>query len=825
MPIWRDLLLAARSLAKSRAFTFVCVVSLGIGMAPVIAVQYGSRIFTTPPPGLHTDTLVELVTAPVGPRQADDKWSYADFTDLRDANTGITLVGWAMGESAVTLPDSGGQRTSAQTMFVSANYFETMGKAMVRGPGFRETAEPVAVLGFKFWQTRLASDRDVVGKVLPVQGVPHVVAGIAPEHFGGHLPFHDTEIFLPLDRHPRVLAGAGARYDRSQPWVRIHGRLAPGVTMEQARTAVATLTAELARQHPSTNELVAGTVAPYHTIGNVEGQDANVVLALFQTLTIIPLLVVCLNVSGMVQVRSAMRERELTIRQAIGASRRRLVQHLLAESIVLAAGGATLAALVLFNAPGLIAWWLGEPMSPQLQQALRVDASMIAICAGVCLATSLVCGWLPAIRFSRPAIMTVLKDESGSGGIRAGRVHRVTSALQVAIAVPLLVLSAVSLERVRATATSDLGFAADQLYAARISLRADTGEDAGFQIRRVSDNLAQTSGVAAVTVADGLPLDFRYRMTKVSSQLDPNAAPIDVLAHVTRVGDNYLDTLAIPLLRGRGFTSADVAGAQLVTIVSKALADKLFPGADGIGQRITFESSGEKDPAPKTLTIVGVTADFPTSQMSTDREQLLLPLAQHPDVRKDSVQIFDDRGNAPALMLVARSAPGEAPAKLHTAVENAIRAHDPDFDRTTIITGVWLRQNSMDDFLNQSAVGGITGGVALVLAALGIYGVVGLMVATRTREIAVRVTLGASRVRVMGMILLDVIKLVAPGVGAGLLITLAVTRLDTGIALSNIEPLAYVAGAVIALLTAVLAGLAPARRAASVEPMVAMRST
>jgi putative ABC transport system permease protein len=787
MPIWRDLLLAARSLAKSRAFTFVCVVSLGIGMAPVIAVQYGSRIFTTPPPGLHTDTLVELVTAPVGPRQADDKWSYADFTDLRDANTGITLVGWAMGESAVTLPDSGGQRTSAQTMFVSANYFETMGKAMVRGPGFRETAEPVAVLGFKFWQTRLASDRDVVGKVLPVQGVPHVVAGIAPEHFGGHLPFHDTEIFLPLDRHPRVLAGAGARYDRSQPWVRIHGRLAPGVTMEQARTAVATLTAELARQHPSTNELVAGTVAPYHTIGNVEGQDANVVLALFQTLTIIPLLVVCLNVSGMVQVRSAMRERELTIRQAIGASRRRLVQHLLAESIVLAAGGATLAALVLFNAPGLIAWWLGEPMSPQLQQALRVDASMI--------------------------------------GIRAGRVHRVTSALQVAIAVPLLVLSAVSLERVRATATSDLGFAADQLYAARISLRADTGEDAGFQIRRVSDNLAQTSGVAAVTVADGLPLDFRYRMTKVSSQLDPNAAPIDVLAHVTRVGDNYLDTLAIPLLRGRGFTSADVAGAQLVTIVSKALADKLFPGADGIGQRITFESSGEKDPAPKTLTIVGVTADFPTSQMSTDREQLLLPLAQHPDVRKDSVQIFDDRGNAPALMLVARSAPGEAPAKLHTAVENAIRAHDPDFDRTTIITGVWLRQNSMDDFLNQSAVGGITGGVALVLAALGIYGVVGLMVATRTREIAVRVTLGASRVRVMGMILLDVIKLVAPGVGAGLLITLAVTRLDTGIALSNIEPLAYVAGAVIALLTAVLAGLAPARRAASVEPMVAMRST
>jgi ABC-type antimicrobial peptide transport system permease subunit len=177
-------------------------------------------------------------------------------------------------------------------------------------------------------------------------------------------------------------------------------------------------------------------------------------------------------------------------------------------------------------------------------------------------------------------------------------------------------------------------------------------------------------------------------------------------------------------------------------------------------------------------------------------------------------------------MLIARSAAGQPAMQLTTALENAIREHDPDFDRARIQTGVSLRQYSMDDFLNQSAFAGIAGGVTLLLAALGLYGVVGLMVTTRTREIAVRVTLGASRRRVIGMILFDVVKLVAPGVAVGVLLTAVLARLEGGVvSLSTVEPLAYAAGAAIAILTAVSAGLAPARRAASVEPMVAMRST
>jgi hypothetical protein len=328
-----------------------------------------------------------------------------------------------------------------------------------------------------------------------------------------------------------------------------------------------------------------------------------------------------------------------------------------------------------------------------------------------------------------------------------------------------------------------------------------------------------------VTVADGLPLDYRYRVTQAGTQPGADAAPKSAPAHVTRVGGGYLDTMGIALAAGRSFTGDDGPGAPLVTVISKALAAALFPDGNPIGHRLSFNPHGLEDAKPQVLTIVGVTADFPTSQITTDREQLLLPLAQHPDVRRDSVAVSDDREGTPGLMLIARAAPGEPPAKLQAELENTIREVNPGFDRASIITGVWLRENSVNDFMNASAFAGISGGVALLLAALGIYGVVGLMVTSRTREIAVRVTLGASRARVIGMILFGVVKLVGPGVVAGAAITFALVRLEGGVTISAIEPLAYVAGAAIAVLAAVLAGLAPARRAASVEPMVAMRST
>jgi hypothetical protein len=238
-------------------------------------------------------------------------------------------------------------------------------------------------------------------------------------------------------------------------------------------------------------------------------------------------------------------------------------------------------------------------------------------------------------------------------------------------------------------------------------------------------------------------------------------------------------------------------------------------------------ANGVADTPPQTLTIIGVTGDFPTSQMSTERAQLLLPLAQHSNIRLNSVETDEAGKRLPNLFLIARSAAGEQPEKIILGLENVVRELDPEFRRERIVTGVSLRKNSMNDFLKQSAIAAATGGVILMLSALGIYGVVGLMVATRTREIAVRVALGASRRRVVGMILFDVVKLTTPGVAVGIMLAAALIRLNgenMGIPLSSVETLAYVVGAATAILVAVLASLAPARRAASVLPMVAMRS-
>ena len=819
--IWRDLLHAGRSLSKARAFTFVCVVSLGIGMVPVIAVPYVARVTRTPPPGLKTDGLVEVLTAPREARAASDAWSYADFMDLRAAATGTSLAGWTGAPGKIKLQTPAGVETkSVATMYVSANYFSVVGAGLARGPGFPDAAddpsnaESVVIAGHAFWQNELGADPSIVGKTLTLNDVPHVVVGIAAERFDGHLFLHGKELFVPLEQHPRLRdrnPENTVRSDRTSEWIFVIGRLSAGAGMAQAKA-----------------ELKTALVVPYHPSGYLQRTQFLLLQAVALTLTGTVLLVVCLNISGMMQVRSAMRERELSIRQAIGASRGRLVRYLLSEAIILAGLGATLASIVLFNIPSLLAWAAGRPLPDQLAAALKPDLFLVAICVGVCLFTSMVFGLLPAARFSRPAILSSLKDDAGVGGFRAGRVHRLTAALQVAVAVPLIVMSGVSLERFRATATSHLGFDADVLYAAPLKLdagaKAAAADDtAGFRIRSARDNLEKASGVVSATVADGLPLGFAGGSAKVALQTGASVAPAFVSAHVTRVGDDYLKTMGIALVRGRGLTADDRAGAELVTVISKPLADKLVPDADAaeaIGKRLTF---GTDPKTQQTLTIVGVTGDFPTSQMSSERPQLLLPLAQHP---------------VPSVFLVARGAPGEPPQKITAALENAVRELGPDVDRAVtyadgiahapIVTGVWLRENSMRDFLVQSSVAGGAGGVILMLAALGVYGVVGLMVATRTREIAVRIALGASRRRVLRMILFDVVKLAMPGVVVGLILTAALVRINgenMGIPLSNMEPLAYAAGAVVAVLVAVVASLAPARRAASVEPMVAMRST
>src|SRR5688572_6590620 len=668
--IRRDLGHAARSLAKDRGFTLVCVISLGIGMGGLVALATFTRMITAPARVVDTNGLVELLVLPLGPLRekagewALEQWSYPDYRALREAQLGMAITGWTLESSQFGEPDpdeAGSPRVS--TLYVSANYFQTFGVSLARGPGFDPAiddaplGEPRVIVSHDFWQRRMAADPDIVGKSVSVDGVPHTVVGIAPDDFRGHFHFFQAPsslLFVPLERHPRLRANANLRDDRTVDWVRIHGRLEPGVDIARATAMVSATVTGLARQYPASNEFKAATVEPYSSMGAAGRPQSRNVISVLLSLAAAVLVIVCLNISGMMLVRGATRERELSIRAALGASRRSLILHLFFEAVLLAVASGALSAFVLFGIPAVAGWYLGVPIPPEID----LDAVGVAISCGLCLLVSVLFGLLPAVRFSRPNLMHALKEDAGGGGRQTIRVHRVAATVQIGIAIPFLVLSGVMLDRVR---TGEFGFPTEGLAAARLPAAEGPGQEASFSIRKVRDNLRQASGVRSVAVAEGMPIDFDYREFRVGRTNDATF----VTAHVTRVGENFLETIGAPLLRGRTITLEDRVMASPVAVISQPLAAQLFPGTEPIGERVTVKVEESRE---EEFTIVGVSADFATSQLTTVRPQILLPL---PDLSADSAKAevaAKPETLAPAVYLIARGAPGDEP-KLKAALE------------------------------------------------------------------------------------------------------------------------------------------------------------
>jgi putative ABC transport system permease protein len=830
--IRRDLAHAARSLAKDRVFALVCIISLGIGMGAFVALATFSRALAAPAHAIDTTGLTELLVLPRGPllgktgQWALEKWSYPDYLALRGVDTGMAITGWTMDFSQVgaRTPDDKAPPRAA-TLYVSANYFTTFGVALARGSGFdpaiddAASGEPRVVLNHHFWRSRLASDPEIIGKPLTINGVPHTVIGITPEDFQGHFhPFQapNSLLFVPLERHPRLKTNPNLRADRNVDWVRIHGRLEPGVDLTRANGLVAAAMTGLAQQYPSSNEFKAATVEPYVSMGAVGRRESRRVSGVLLAMAGAVLVIVCLNISGMMLVRGARRERELCIRAALGADRRRLLQQLLFEAVLLAMVAGALSAFVLFGIPAIVVgWWIGVPVPPEID----LDAVGVAIASGLCLAVSLLFGLLPAVRFSRPNLIGALKEDAG--GRHTIRMHRVAAMVQIGIAVPFLVISGAMLDRVR---TAELGFATDGLAAARLPATAGPEREAGFTIRRVRDTLQRTSGVRSVAIAEGMPVDFDERLYRVGTK-DAKFAT----AQVTRVGENFLETIGARLLRGRTISTDDRLTAAPVAVISQPLADQLFSASEAVGERVTLTLDEGR---AQEFTIVGVTADFATSQLTTERPQILLPM---PDVSAGAVA----KAEAPAstVFVILRGAPGDEP-KLKAALENVLRELGvealPGVAFPGIVTGQDLVQKSLSDLIAESTAVAFAGGIVLVLAALGIVGVVGFMVVTRTREIAVRMALGSTRSRVFGLIVSDIVKLATPGVAGGLLLGAVLIRTMEDVMgtpltvgptpIGVMEPVIYAAASTIAVSAALLAGLPAARRATSVQPMVAMRS-
>ena len=819
-----DLFHAARTLLRARAFTAVCVVSLGLGMGVVIAILLLLRMMFGTPPGVQRLGLAELVIRPTGQLLAQtgnrviDTWSFPDYLDVRDAaGEGIVITGWSRGDG---LFQPAGQTATipVSTMYVSSNYFSTIGVTLPLGRGFAAAddasrAEPEAVIGHRVWQTRFDSDPNIIGRTITINQTAYVVVGVAPEEFRGHVNSLNEgyyQLWLPLSRHPRLAASADARRRRDAGWVHAIARLQDGTTVAQSDARVQAAVAALAARYPSTNQEKTGGVEAYFPAGARMRAQVSTARLMLLGLSATVLLVVGLNISGMMLVRSAMRQRELAVRAAMGAGRWRLMRYHLSEALVMALLGGTLASAILFGGPIVIAWLL-DAWGPALD-LFEPDPWLVLQCIGLCLVTSVVLGALPALRFSRPSIITALRNDSAGGGQRVGRLQRFTAAAQAGLAVPFLVICGVYLDQARVTTFADVGFTPRGLYAARITLPAiaKTTEEQRLFVRTVLDNLATAPGVASVSVGDGIPLDFINRDVRVAR--DGEGA--FVMAHTTRIGPGYLDTIGTRLLAGRAIDANDRAGAERVVLLSEPLARQLFPTGNPIGGRVAFALRGEER---QVYTVVGVTADLVSTQMGNPRPQLFLPLAQQP---------------ASTVLVIARGTPSDA--SMRGAFANAIGGGlrmlpghaETDAVFRELITGEWLIENSRSDILTMSAVGGIAATVALILATFGVYGVIAFMVATRTREIGIRVTLGASRRRVLRDVLGSALRLVVPGIGVGLVLAVLWVRVmdPSWYPLGGVEPLVYSIAAAAAFLVAVLAGIPSARRAAAVQPIVAMRA-
>jgi putative ABC transport system permease protein len=835
--LFHDLLHASRTLVKARAFTAVCVTSLGLGLGVVILILLFMRALLGTPPGVDDNGLVELVIRPSGQLLAEagtnmsDSWSYPDYLDVRDSAKGMAIAGWSGGEAHFR-PAGESRTTSLPTMYVSANYFSTIGVTLPLGPGFTAVddasrAEPEAVISHPMWQVRLASDPNIIGRTITIDQTAYVVVGVAPEGFRGHVGGLDglqagSQLWLPLSRHPRLqglTATGDARLDRETSWLGVVGRLPPGTTLAQADATVASVMTALAARYPASNRDKAGGVEPYFPPGVRLRADVSSGRMIVFGLTGMVLLIVGLNISGMLLVRSAMRERELAVRMAMGASRWRLVRYHLSEALVMAVFGGSLACAILLGGPVLLGWptWAFDLWGPSLA-LITPDRWLVLQCIALCFVTSLVLGLLPAIRFSRSSILSSLKNDSAGTGRRVGWLQRVTAAAQAGIAVPFLVISGLQFDQARVAALTDVGFTPPGIYAARFNLSAigRTEDERRMFVRTLQENLAQTPGIASVSAADGMPLDFIDRNTRVGRDGESTF----VAAHTTRVDAGYLETLGIRLLGGRTIETNDRDGAEQVVVLSEPLARELFPTGNPVGERVAFALPGDE---PQTYTVVGVTADLVSTQMGNPRPQLFVSLAQHP---VSSVLVIA-RGAAsdPSVRGAFENATADALRRSGQASQDRTGA-DPDTVLGELITGESLIENSRNDLLTSSGVGGLAAAVALALAALGVYGVIAFMVATRTREIGVRVALGASRTRVLRDVLGDALKLVMPGIGGGLVLAMLWVRLTdpAWYPLGGVEPLVYACAAVTAFVVALLAGIPSARRAAAVEPLLAMRA-
>jgi putative ABC transport system permease protein len=804
----REVRFAVRSLSRQPGTALLAVVafSLGIGLVTTMfSIVHGALRDL---PFDRGDRLLHLERNNLAQDVRSLEVTYHDLMDWREAQRSFEGLA-AFYQGTINLSGDGEEPSRYNGAFMSDNAFRmlrvkaALGRTFVAGDDGPGT-DHVVILGWKLWQNRFGGRRDIVGRTIRVNGTPREVIGVMPEGF--RFPINE-EIWTTLPHDPaRLRRGQGTTLE-------VFGRLRDGVSADQAAGDMARIAARIAEQHPDTNKGIGSVVKPFtrEYISN----DAKTLLLLMLSATCGVLLIACANVANLLLSRAASKGKEVAVRSALGAGRWQVMQQMVAEALALATAGA---------AAGVALAWLGvaafnraiAPTDPPFWIDIRLDGTALAAVALVTLLAGLAAGLGPALQASGTRINEILKDESrGASSLRIGRLSRSLVVAQVAVSCVLLVLTGLMIKSVTRLEGADFGIEKEKVFSARVALFEQTYPDRAARQRffdEVGRRLAALPGVESAAIADSMPVtgsgSERFRM-EGKDYPNENDRPH---AHLAAVSPAFFATVGSHLVAGRDFTSGDRDGSPPVVIVNQSFARRYFASQEAIGKRVGIDGPAEEGTEPPTLwaTVVGVVPDlYMDGTDNKEPEGLYVPLAQHD---RSFVSLLARTAGAPMTL-----------AKPVRAMVTGIDANQPLYFVRSLAEAIQLQTWFYRVF---GTLFMVFGGVALLLAAVGLYGVMSFSVSRRRQEVGVRIALGAEAAQVVRLIFRQGARQVLVGLGIGLVLAPLFSHF-LRVALFGVspwDPWTFVLIVVTLTLTGAAACLVPARRAASVSPLMALRN-
>ncbi|HSB09710.1 MAG TPA: ABC transporter permease [Blastocatellia bacterium] len=809
--VWTDLRYGARMLVKNPGFTLIAVLTLALGIGVNTAVfSVVNAVMLKPLPVARPDELVSLYTSDFsGPRYGAS--SYRDYLDMRDrAEVLDGLI--AYWRQTVSLRRGGQAEEFINADIVTGNFFDVVGVRPAVGRTFlpEEDRTPgthaVAVMSYGCWQRRFGSDPNLVGTTITINNLGFTVIGIVPPEFAGIVRGISCDIWIPMMMTPGIAAGDDSLENRGARVLSVLGRLKPGVTLQQAQADLAVVAEQQRAAYPQQwtdlrgeGRLISVLPESQSRIPPWARDTALGVTGLVMAVMGLVLAVACANLAGLLLARAVTRQKEMAIRLSLGASRWRLIRQLLCESLLVTVVGGMAGAFVVWQ--GLD---LAIGLAPPLAVDLSLDARVLVFALAVSLITTLAFGLAPALQATRFDPIAALKDESGVSGYRRSRLRSGLVVAQIAISVLLLSVSGLFLRSLMKAGSIDPGFNPKNVLLVEMLPRDYQETNGGAFYQQILERLRSLPGVSEVSLVNRAGLDFDGTRRNVNIEGYARQRDEDMELAFNLVGPNYFHTMQTPLLGGRDFNERDVRGAPGVVIINETLARRYFPGQEALGKRLSV--SGPDGPF---LEIIGITRDGKYwSLFEEPRPFFSLPLLQQ------------YQGFAVLVLRAERD-----PRLLIETVRQEILEQDRNLSITSMTTmtehiGMALLP------LRIAGIGSIIfGGLALLLAAIGIYGLTAYFARQRTHEIGVRLALGAQRKDILRLVLNHGIVIVLIGIGLGIAAAFATTRLLASFlfGVSATDALTFAGVATALAIVALLACWIPARRAMKVDPMVALR--